>query len=171
LPPAGAQAERKVASLEFDTEARFPVTQPYAPPGRVPHVAGERPISILVVDDEQEFCAVVSEILHIYGFDVYQANSVSAALRILEQTAPDLILTDIMMPDVDGLSLIRQLRANPAHENTPMVVLSAKASPDDLAAAREVGASGMLPKPFSVNQLRGIIETCLPAARRVPATL
>lgn len=126
-----------------------------------------RPISsarsILVIDDEPDFCSVVTEILQLYGFRVYTAYSVAEALALLEKMRPDLILTDVMMPDTDGLTMIRDLREHPAWSDIPAVVLSAKASPEDLAAARTAGANDCLPKPFSVHQLRSVIETYVPS--------
>lgn len=122
--------------------------------------------SILVIDDEPDFCTVVTEILQLYGFHVYSANSVAEALTFLEKTRPDLILTDVMMPETDGLSMIRDLREHPGWADIPAVVLSAKASPEDMAAARTAGANDCLPKPFSVHQLRSVIEAYVPSPGR-----
>lgn len=125
--------------------------------------------SILIVDDEQDFCAVVTEILQLYGFTVFAANNAAEAFSILERAKPDLILTDVMMPETDGLSLIRDLRSHPLWSKIPAIVLSAKASPEDLEAARIAGADDCLPKPFSVHQLRSVIEAYVPAPRSLAA--
>ena len=126
--------------------------------------------SILIVDDEQDFCAVVTEILQLYGFTVFAANNAAEAFSILERAQPDLILTDVMMPETDGLTLIRKLRSHPLWSKIPAIVLSAKASPEDLEAARRAGASACLPKPFSVHQLRSVIEAYVPAPGYVSAS-
>src|SRR3990172_3471444 len=67
--------------------------------------------SILLVDDEPDFCAALHDILEAAGFEVYFAPSVGAALSVLEKVTPDLILTDVMMPGIDGLSFVRQVRS------------------------------------------------------------
>lgn len=112
---------------------------------------------VLVVDDEPTFCVVMGDILHALGCDVVFAHSAGDALRTLETLEPDLVLTDVMMPDVDGLSLLRRLRAEPAWSHLPTIVVSAKAMQEDAIAARSAGADGWLPKPFSIKDLRAAI--------------
>ncbi|MEX0787905.1 MAG: response regulator [Anaerolineales bacterium] len=112
---------------------------------------------VLVVDDEPTFCVVMGDILHAFGCDVVFAHSAGEALRILETLVPDLVLTDVMMPDVDGLTLLRRLRAEPAWSHLPTIVVSAKAMQEDAIAARSAGADGWLPKPFAIKDLRAAI--------------
>ena len=113
--------------------------------------------TVLVVDDEPAFCTVVCEILRTYGFSAHQALSARHAITLLSEFTPDLILTDIMMPDVDGLSMIRKLRSDPELSQIPTVVLSAKSEPGDIHAAFEAGADACLPKPFSAQELRELV--------------
>ena len=113
--------------------------------------------NVLVVDDEPTFCVVMGDILRALGCEVRFAQSAAAALRSLESGHPDVILTDVMMPDVDGLSLLRRLRAEPAWSHIPAIVVSAKATQEDEEAARRAGADGWLPKPFSIKDLRAAI--------------
>jgi CheY-like chemotaxis protein len=112
---------------------------------------------VLIVDDEPTFCVVMGDILHALGCDVVFAHSAGDALRILETMMPDLVLTDVMMPEVDGLSLLRRLRAEPAWSHLPTIVVSAKAMEEDAIEARSAGADGWLPKPFSIKDLRAAI--------------
>ncbi|NIM93146.1 MAG: response regulator [Anaerolineales bacterium] len=121
----------------------------------------DHPSLILVIDDEPSFCTVLSEILRSFGYHVQQAHSVDQALQVLEREPPDLILTDIMMPGTDGLTLIRQLRANPRWSSMPMIVVSAKSQPEDIAASEEAGADGCLIKPFSAGELREAVNAHL----------
>ncbi len=116
---------------------------------------------VLVIDDEHAFCDVVAEILSNSGYEVEKAYDVDQALRILQNTRPDLILVDIMMPRVDGLSFVRQLRCEPYHAEIPIVVASAKSSPEDYDAAIQSGANDFLIKPFSASTLRNMIDTHL----------
>jgi len=125
---------------------------------------------ILVVDDEQAFRDVVCEILEAAGHRVWGANDASEALQILEGLTPDLILVDIMMPGIDGLSLIRRLRSKPHWTRTPMMVVSAKAGSRDREEARLAGADGFLCKPFSCADLEAAVEAMLSKNRSTAAT-
>jgi CheY-like chemotaxis protein len=78
-------------------------------------------------------------------------------MTILKEVTPELILTDIMMPDVDGLSLLRQVRSDPALAKIPAVVLTARCEPEQLRAALEAGADGYLKKPFSAQELHEVV--------------
>ncbi len=116
---------------------------------------------VLVIDDEHAFCDVVAEVLLNAGYGVEKAYDVDQALSILQKTRPDLILVDIMMPRVDGLSFIRQLRCEPCFADVPIIVASAKSSPEDHQAAIQSGANDFLLKPFSASTLRNMINTYL----------
>jgi CheY-like chemotaxis protein len=117
--------------------------------------------SVLVIDDEPAFCFAISEILRLAGFDVRQANDARRALEALEEGVPDLILTDVMMPDIDGLTFLRELRSIPACASTPTIAVSAKATPADAEAAQQAGADAYLTKPFSAKDLQNAIRPFL----------
>ncbi len=118
--------------------------------------------TILVVDDEPEFCSVVCEILELYGFAPKAVHDAHEALAYLEHAEPDLILTDVMMPEIDGLTLLRRLRAHPEWSHIPAAVLTAKAAPEALEAARKAGADGTLVKPFSAQELLALVHRLIP---------
>jgi CheY-like chemotaxis protein len=118
--------------------------------------------SVLIIDDELTFVAVMGEVLESFGFQVHQAYSVGQALTVLESVTPDLILTDLRMPDSDGIKLLERLRTDPAWGRIPKIVITAKASSTDLTEARKAGADGFLRKPFSVRELRAAIMPFLP---------
>jgi CheY-like chemotaxis protein len=120
--------------------------------------------SVLVVDDEPDFCQVVKEILSIDGMLVSEAHSVIQALATLAHQAPDLVLTDVMMPDIDGLDLVRSLRSEPSWSDIPTVVVSARVLEEDRAAALQAGANAFLPKPFTARELRETIRPLLASA-------
>ncbi|OGO17328.1 MAG: hypothetical protein A2Z14_17470 [Chloroflexi bacterium RBG_16_48_8] len=113
---------------------------------------------ILVVDDEPSFCTVLSEILRSFGFFVRQAHDANHAIELLKNTPPDLILTDVMMPGMDGLTFIRQIRSDPERSYIPTIVISAKAQAEDINATKEAGADACLVKPFSARELRDIVH-------------
>lgn len=122
---------------------------------------GTRPQSILVVDDEPSFSAVLSEILRSFGYHVQQANSVDNAIALLEDHIPDLILTDVMMPGIDGLSFIRRIHSDALLSSIPTIVVSAKHQPADIEASELAGADAYLVKPFSANELREAVQSLL----------
>jgi CheY-like chemotaxis protein len=123
--------------------------------------AAEAKGSILVVDDEPAICVVMGIILKLHGYAVYRAHNVSQAYNYLEETKPDLIVADIMMPGVDGLTMIRQIKSKPELSDIPTVVLSALATEQDKAAALQAGANAFLAKPFTANELKEVIEPIL----------
>lgn len=119
------------------------------------------PASILVVDDDPAFCTVMRVFLRRDGFDVHLAFDVRDAYKVIEDAHPDIILTDIMMPETDGLELIRGLRKKPEWRNTPIVVISARVMPEDRQAAQQAGADAFIGKPFSFRDLRSLLDRFL----------
>lgn len=113
---------------------------------------------IFVVDDESAFCDVVCEILEAIGYDSHFALNATEALQMMPQIKPDLILSDVMMPEMDGLSFVRHLRDHAAWQTIPIVVVSAKATAEDRRNALASGASDFLAKPFSSYDLEELIE-------------
>jgi CheY-like chemotaxis protein len=122
---------------------------------------GLRPARVLVVDDELAFCDVVCEILIACGYVATAANGVPEAMGVIAHERPDVILSDIMMPDVDGLQFISGLRRDPRFMQIPVLVVSAKASNGDREAALAAGASAFLAKPFSAHELETHIADLL----------
>ena len=105
--------------------------------------------SILVVDDERGFRDVVTVILESQGYQVHQAHHANDALGLLDETTPDLILTDMMMPEMDGVGLIKRLRETPKWANIPVVVSSAYSKPVGQEEALAAGDTCFIAKPFS----------------------
>ena len=118
--------------------------------------------SILVVDDNVALCGIVCEILEAQGYMTSRALSANEAMGIIKTTTPNLILTDLMMPDVSGMTLINRLRLVPSLSSVPIIVLTAKAAKEDRDAAHLAGANAFLVKPFSNHELRDLINRFLP---------
>jgi len=114
--------------------------------------------TVLVIDDEEGYVDVLREILASYGLNVSIAHSAADAMRAIEADCPRLMIVDVMMPEIDGLSLIRWIRSRPGSAETPIVVASARVMPDEQAAALEAGADAFLPKPFTTHELRAAIR-------------
>ncbi|WP_280154931.1 response regulator [Piscinibacter sp. XHJ-5] len=108
---------------------------------------------VLVVDDVAENRAVLVEALDRLGFDVAQAAGGYDGLAQAQAMQPDLVLVDIVMPDIGGLEVIQRLRTFPALHATPIVAVSASATPDVESKTMAAGANAFLPKPVDVKSL------------------
>ena len=108
---------------------------------------------ILIVDDEPNIVMSLEFLMRKNGYQVGIARNGTEALAAIDQTPYDLILLDIMMPDVDGLQVCRQLRARPDRAGTKVIFLSAKSRETDVRKGYEAGADLYIPKPFSTRQL------------------
>ena len=108
---------------------------------------------ILIVDDEPNIVMSLEFLMRKNGYQVGIARNGTEALAAIDQTPYDLILLDIMMPDVDGLQVCRQLRARPDRAGTKVIFLSAKSRETDVQKGYEAGADLYIPKPFSTRQL------------------
>jgi signal transduction histidine kinase/ligand-binding sensor domain-containing protein/CheY-like chemotaxis protein/AraC-like DNA-binding protein len=115
---------------------------------------------ILVVDDNREIVDLLSDILSPF-YCVMKADSVKKALAIIQKQTPSLIITDILMPETDGLSFIDKLRHDKYRMYIPVIILSAKVDDKDLAQGYDTGADAYLTKPFSTNVLLSLVKRML----------
>jgi two-component system, OmpR family, alkaline phosphatase synthesis response regulator PhoP len=114
-------------------------------------------MKILVVDDEENIRKLVNYNLLLDGYDVVMAVDGKEGLEKAVSEKPDLILLDIMMPEIDGLEVCSRLKKNPETRHIPIFMLSAKGQMQDLEDAFEVGADNYITKPFDVSKLSEII--------------
>ena len=126
---------------------------------------------ILVVDDEPDAIELITFNLQSAGFQVVTAEDGAAALRKARSAAPDLIVLDLMLPEIDGLEVCKLLRRDPATAAIPILMLTAKASEVDRILGLELGADDYVTKPFSPRELVLRIRKLLergqkPAAKR-----
>jgi two-component system sensor histidine kinase/response regulator len=108
---------------------------------------------ILAVDDQPNNLKVISSALG-HDYKISLANSGAKALNILENLKPDLILLDVMMPDMDGFDTIRLMKDNPKWRDIPVIFLTAKSDDESIINGFELGAVDYITKPFNVNELR-----------------
>ncbi len=111
------------------------------------------PFSILAVDDEPDMLEVVSYNLARAGYRMVTASSGQEALDRIDEQRPDLIVLDLMLPDIDGFSVCEILRRHPATATIPIVILSAWSTHDARHLGLELGALDYLTKPFSPRDL------------------
>ncbi len=114
--------------------------------------------SIMVVEDEPNLAEVVSLYLRRAGYQVQVIPDGEQALRALEQQLPDLLILDIMLPGIDGLSITRWLRD---HSDTPIIMLTARRTEADRIAGLEMGADDYVVKPFSPQELVSRVRAVL----------
>ena len=117
---------------------------------------------VLLIDDEKAYAKVIQDALEAAGIKTYVANNAEEALMLYQQITPNLVLLDVMMPDIDGLTLLRWLREHSEQDDIPIHIVSAKSMPDDHKAAIQAGANGFLAKPFTLDELREVLVEYLP---------
>ena len=117
--------------------------------------------TILAVDDSKSLRQVLAATLSAAGHEVVQATDGVEGLALAQEARFDLILSDINMPNMDGLTLVRHLRALPALKARPILILTTEMDPELRKQAREAGATGWIVKPFTPEQLLATIRRLL----------
>lgn len=117
--------------------------------------------NILAVDDSASMRQMVAFTLKAAGHEVTQAEDGSRALSLAKTGRFDLVLTDVNMPVMDGLTLTRELRQLPNYRFTPILVLTTEAGPEKKQEGRAAGATGWLVKPFNPDQLLATVKKVL----------
>lgn len=125
--------------------------------------------SVLVVDDERDLLELVAYNLKRAGYDVLSASNGRQALDLIVQAKPDLVLLDVMLPELSGTEVASRVRANPLTAATPIIMLTAKGEEIDQVVGLAVGADDYVPKPFSMKVLLARVEAVLRRAGRASA--
>ncbi len=123
--------------------------------------------SVLVADDDRDIRELVAFKLTQAGYEVRAFEDGSAALQEMRARLPDIAVLDVMMPGLTGFDVCRQLRADPATESLPVILLTARAQEGDVATGFAVGADDYVVKPFSPRELVSRVQAVLnrPQAR------
>ena len=116
---------------------------------------------ILIVDDTKDILAVVSRRLQSWGYEPLTAESGEEGLQIAEETVPDLILLDIMMPKMKGRDVCARLKANLKTQHIPVIFLTALGLADHIKAGMDLGAEDYIVKPFEPAELKERIAVVL----------
>ncbi len=117
--------------------------------------------TILAVDDSSSMRQMVSFLLKSDGHDVIEAEDGLAALNIAKGKGFDLVLTDENMPNMDGITLISELRKLPSFKGTPLLMLTTESAATKKQAGKDAGATGWIVKPFNPEQLLAVIKRAL----------
>lgn len=124
-------------------------------------------VHALIVEDEESILLSLEFLLAQEGYSVATAQDGAAALKAAAEHPPDLVLLDVMLPNIDGFEVCRQLRANPALQKTRIMMVTARGRESEVAHGMMLGADAFLTKPFSTRELmekiRSLLDTGSPA--------
>ena len=121
------------------------------------------PEKIIIVEDQPEVADILEEMLSIDGYQMIKIHSSTGALDVIRAEKPDLVLLDIMMPDVSGLEVLKFMRREPGLQQIPVVIVSAKTLPIDIRTGLDAGATAYLTKPVDVDRLRRTVARVIRA--------
>lgn len=124
---------------------------------------------ICVVEDEEDILELIRFHLTKEGYTVTTAADGEAALKAVARKTPDLLLLDLMLPEVDGLEVTRQLKKNPKTAGIPIIMVTARGDESDIITGLELGADDYISKPFSMKVLIARVRTALRRRREPPA--
>lgn len=119
---------------------------------------------IITVDDAATMRRLVSYTLRTEGYEVLEAEDGEDALRVLAAQSVDVVITDINMPKMDGIELVRRLRALPQFKATPILMLTTESDPAKKLEGKNAGATGWITKPFQPEQLLAAVAKVAAAA-------
>ena len=120
--------------------------------------------TVLVVDSYAGVLALYRVMFERAGFNCLRALTGKSALVILDQRTADVIITDVMMPGMDGIELTRRLRAREDTKETPILIISARGDAQTILRGMEAGATDYLPKPMPYDKLVALVRELLPEA-------
>jgi two-component system cell cycle response regulator len=123
--------------------------------------AGAQPPKLLVVDDEQPILDLLRRRLEAMGYTVLALSGGGKVVETARRLMPDLILLDVMMPDLDGFSVCQALKADPAVQDIPIIMMTARSEVDSRIRGLELGAHDYVPKPFETSELVARIRAAL----------
>lgn len=117
--------------------------------------------TLLLIDDENIWLDTMKTVLKNESFEVLTADSATEALSKLKKTKPDLILSDVRMPDMNGFELYDKIKHNPKLSNIPFVFMSSLDDYDAKKVAKNLGAAEYIEKPFDIEQVKSIVSSLL----------
>jgi CheY-like chemotaxis protein len=123
-------------------------------------------MKVLIIDDEEDFRTIASSCLGLLGgAEVVEASSGEEGLKKAERDQPDVILLDLVMPNMDGIDTLRNMRKNPATEDIPVIFVTTKGMFDEFEEMRNLGALAVITKPFDPMKLGEQIRQILDEAK------
>ena len=126
---------------------------------------------ILVVDDDAAINELIKVNLELNGYNVVQAYDGTTGFAIAKQELPDLIVLDVMMPEVDGYTVAQRIRQNDSTKETPILMLTALSQLDDKVKGFDIGVDDYLVKPFEMEELHVRVRALLKRSRKIPESM
>lgn len=117
--------------------------------------------TVLIIEDEEDAAEMFAEMMRVSGYRVQKTSKSKPAISMMTEAKPDLVLLDIMMPEITGLDILRQMRRDTNLSDIPVIVLTAKSMPADIKIGMEAGASIYLTKPVGFQELKDAVERAL----------
>lgn len=114
--------------------------------------------TVVVIEDEPDAAEMFGEMMRVNGFRVVKSYASGPAISIIEQENADIVILDVMMPDISGIEVLKSMRSNPRLSKIPVIVVSAKSMPSDIKTGLEAGASVYLTKPVGFQDLKQAVE-------------
>lgn len=114
--------------------------------------------TVIVVEDEPDAAELFAEMMRVSGFRVVKTYSSTPAISMIAKEIPDVVILDVMMPDVSGLEVLRFMRREPLLKHIPVIVVSARSMPSDIKEGLEAGATIYLTKPVGYLDLKHSVE-------------
>ncbi len=124
---------------------------------------------ILVVDDSEDVRLALATILEDAGYEIIEASDGAQVPKLVSEHHPDLVLLDVAMPKIDGFETLRNMKADKATKDIPVLMVTAKGRPEDLSLARSLGARDFISKPWADGEVElrvgWVLESAARAAR------
>ncbi len=117
--------------------------------------------TVVVVEDETDAAEMFAEMMRVSGFRVLKSYSSTPAISMITTEQPDIVILDVMMPDVSGLEVLKYMRREPTLAHIPVIVVSAKSMPGDIQTGLDAGAAVYLTKPVGFLDLKQAVEKAL----------
>ena len=120
---------------------------------------------ILIVEDNENNMMLVRDVLQFKGYETLEATTGAEGVRLAIERKPDLVLMDIQLPDIDGLTALARIREEPALRHVPVLAVSASVMPDDQQRIAASGFNAFITKPINVKSFVATVEGFLPAGK------
>jgi DNA-binding response OmpR family regulator len=123
---------------------------------------------VMIIEDEPDAAEMFAEMMRVSGFQVVKMVNSTPAIAALGRQKPDVVILDVMMPDVSGLEVLRFMRREPDLARVPVIVVSAKSMPSDIKSGLDAGASLYLTKPVGFLELKQAVDRVLEGSNIQP---
>ena len=128
-------------------------------------------MKVLVIDDDTAICELIKINLELSGFSVFTANNGEIGFALAKQELPNVIVLDVMMPEIDGYTVAKRIRENSLTKNTPIIMLTALSQLENKVTGYNIGVDDYLCKPFEIDELILRIKALLKRTNAIPESL